>query len=158
MNTPVSGLYIAANTTAFNVPNAATLFVTSMVAAVFGHGELSVVPTAASGKLTCVPGIYEVVAELSIEGEYTSATSGDAVGIIAAQFYVGGSAVTGAKSKVSLEAEGQIECLKLTWIVEITKAQVDAGTNYIQLYLSSGDSSGNDVIVREGRFYAKRLD
>lgn len=162
MNVPFGGLYSVANTTIFYAPAAGAAYTTGWtVDPVSRHGEASIVPTAASGKLTMAAGVYELVFEGSIYGPAASGgelTSGDTTGEIAAKFYVADAAVTGAVSKGEDVTDGVITFLSLSKVVEITEAQVEAATNYAQVYLFGSDSQGNDLIVTDARFYAKRLN
>lgn len=122
------------------------------------EGEQSAVESPSSGQIKCVPGKYLVTGHVSIEGEYFSANSGDAVGVIESQVRVAGQIVPGSKAKSDLEAEGQIVSLPFNAVVEVTAAQLDAGTNYIEFALASNEPSGNDVIVREASLNVVRLD
>jgi hypothetical protein len=157
------GLYVAANSSleVNAAPTTGTVLTSTNCAftaiAAGSHGDLSVVATTTSGKLTCKPGVYLVTLELTIEGEWTSTTSGDALGVISAVIKQAGTAVTGAKSKVQAITEGLPMNVSVTAILEVTQAQADAGTNYFEAALIGGDASGNDVIVSEGRFHAIRL-
>lgn len=161
MNIPFGGLYHVANSTIFYAPAAGAAYTTNWVVdPISKHGEASIVPTAASGKLTMKPGIYELVYEASIYGPAASGgelTSGDTTGEIAAKFYIADAAVTGAVAKGEDVTDGVITFLSLSKVVEITEAQLTAGTNYAQVYLFGSDSQGNDLIVTDSRFYAKRL-
>jgi len=158
MNTPFGGLQVAANTTAFTVPAAGAKYTTGWAAIAAGqHGDNSVQESAVNSRLVLEPGVYFVQANFTLEGEFVSGTSGDAVGTITGQIFRGGVAVAGTRGKVGLEAEGEVDQLIFGGIVEITEAQKTAGTNYVEAFLSSGDASGNDVIVSEAQFNALRL-
>lgn len=157
------GFNIAAGTTALNLPNAGVKLTSSNVPTLASgnasqRGDASVTPAASTGRLTLKAGVYNVRASITIEGEFTSGTSGDAVGVITGQLYKAGSAVAGSKGKAHTQAEGQATVLSFGDIVEITAAQVAAGTNYVEFYLFGGDANGNDVIISEGQITAIRLD
>ena len=157
------GLEIRANTAAGIVP-AAVAKVTAAVAgsawtanAVTAHGNLGVVPDVTNSRLTLKPGIYEIVFNACIEGATVGGTSGDATGNINFRLYQGGvasgilcpSQITDASTKTQVTMMG---------LVEVTQAQADAGTNYVEVYANADDASGNDIIVREAQFYAKHID
>jgi hypothetical protein len=160
MNNPVAAMHITGNTTLFSVPAAgAALNVGWTANEGLLHGDTSVDTTVADGKLVLKPGIYQVTAELYIEAPATSDanTSGDAFGEIFASIYRAGSLVAGTKAACQLDDVTEIKNLVINYPVEITVAQYEAGTNYVQVYLSATDSSGNDVLVTEGRLVAVRL-
>lgn len=157
------GLQIAAGVTAFVATNAgvkltSTNVPTLAVIAASQFGDRSIVAAPATGRLTLKPGIYEITGRLSLEGEFTSGTPADAIGVITAQVYQAGVAVAGTRGQAHTQAEGQVASIGFGGIVEVTEAQLRAGTNYVEAFLLSGDANGNDVIVREGQFYAIRLD
>jgi hypothetical protein len=157
------GFYITGGTTVLNVPNAGKALTgtnsgLTALASAGKEGEASISESATTGRATCVPGKYLVSGHLSLEGEFSTANSGDAVGVIESHVRVAGSVVTGSKAKHNLEAEGQVACLPVNAIVEITEAQRTAGTNYIEVGVASGDLSGNDVIIREAVINIVRLD
>lgn len=157
------GFNIAAGTTALNCPNAGVKLTSTNVPTLAAgnasrRGDTSVVPTASTGRLALKAGVYNVRASLTIEGEYSSGTSGDSIGVITGQLYKAGSAVAGSKGKAHTQAEGQATILSFGDIVEITAAQVAAGTNYVEFYVFGGDASGNDIIISEGQITAVRLD
>ncbi len=156
------GFKIAGNSTSLNVPAAGVTLTsanTNLAAATASqHGDGSVSVSATTGRATLKAGVYKVDARLTVEGEFTSGTSGDAIGVVTGQLYVAGSAVSGTKGKVHTQAEGQAASLAFGGIIEITAAQVAAGTNYVEAKLLSGDASGNDVIVSEGQIEIVRLD
>lgn len=163
MSRGYGGFKIAAGVTSLNCPNAGVKLTSTNVptlaaVSVSKHGDQSVSEAASTGRLTLKPGVYDIRASLTIEGEYTSGTSGDSVGVITGQLYQAGSAVAGTKGKVHTQAEGQAVVLSFGGIVEITEAQRLAGTNYVEFYLFGGDANGNDVIPSEGQITAKRLD
>lgn len=153
------GLSINANTTAAIAPNTAAKYTQGWAAhSVSQHGDLSVVASAANSRLTLKQGIYEVKANLVVETEDISGTSGDDAGDVTFQLYKGGSAVAGAVAVTNHQDSDRRQTVSIVDIVEVTKAQVDAGTNYVELYVSSGDASGNDITVTNGRFLATRLN
>lgn len=153
------GLSINANTTAAIAPNTAAKYTQGWAAhGVSQHGDGSVTPSAANSRLTLAQGVYEILANLTVETEDISHTSGDDAGIVTFQLYKGGSAVSGASAKMSHLDSDRPQAVVVADIVEVTAAQVTAGTNYVELYVSSGDASGNDITVSNGRFLAKRLD
>jgi len=157
MRQSYGALVINNNTTPSRAPNAAAVHTQGWAAhGVSQHGDQSVPPTPATGKLTLVPGVYQIVVSLAIETEDISGTSGDGVGLVSAQLYKGGSAVGGTKRTVSMLAVDRPQSIHIEDIVEITEAQAEAGTNYVQLFLSSGDASGNDVTVTNAIFAAYR--
>lgn len=121
------------------------------------HGNKGVVPSTSTGRLTLQPGVYKVDLNLTLEGNYSSGTSGDYAGVVSAQLSVAGSLVAGTKTKVQTITEGLPMNVAVNAIVEITNAQLVAGTNYVSAYLIGGDASGNDVTVTEGRLLAQRL-
>lgn len=158
MRQSYGALVINANTTPSRAPNAAAVHTQGWAAhGVSQHGDQSVTPATATGKLTLVPGVYRVTASLAIETEDISGTSGDAIGLVSAQLYKGGSAIGGTKRTVSMLAHDRPQVVQIEDIVEITEAQAEAATNYVQVYLSSGDASGNDVTVSNAIFAAYRL-
>lgn len=157
------GLKIAAGVTALYVPAAGVKLTSTNVptlaaSGVSQQGDASVSPSASTGRLTLKPGRYFIDVKLTIEGEYVTGTSGDATGTIAGQVYVAGSAVAGTKNKLNTQGDGAPAVLAFGGIIEITQAQYDAETNYVEVYLSSADASGNDVIPSEGQITAIRLD
>lgn len=162
MGVPYGSFQVAGNTQALNCPNAGVVLTsantTLAVNSVSQQGDQSVSLSASTGRATLKPGFYKIDAKLTIEGEFTSGTSGDAVGVITGQVYRGGSAVAGTKGKCHTQAEGQASILAFGGVLEITKAQYDADTNYVDFRLFGGDASGNDVIVSEGQIVITRLD
>lgn len=161
METPFCEAYITGNTTVAGAAAAGTLIPLTWTAGPTQHGEASATLTAATGKLTCKPGIYEFHFEGTIEGPLTSdsATSGDTTGTITFQFAKGGTLVTGAKITSQDVTDGVRQAVSLTKIIEITRDDLVASTptNYVQVYALGGDSSGNDYLLREARLSAKRL-
>lgn len=159
MRQPFGALIINSNTTPSRAPNAAAVHTQGWAAhGVSQNGEGSVTPVAASGKLTLAEGVYRVEASLAIETEDYSGTSGDAIGLVSAQLYKGGSALSGTKRTLSMLAHDRPQSVHLVDIVRVTAAQVEAATNYVQVFLSSGDANGNDVTVSNGILAATRLD
>lgn len=160
MNNPVAAIHITGNTTLFNAPAAGAALNVGWVAnEALLHGDASIDTTIADGKLVLKPGIYQISAELYIEAPATSDgnTSGDAFGEIFAKLHVAGSAVAGTKAACQLDDVTEIKNLIINYPVEITEAQYEADTNYVQVFLNSTDASGNDVLVTEGRLVAVRL-
>jgi hypothetical protein len=159
------GLNVVAGSTALNCPATtgvelnSTRVPTLAAIAAGQFGASGVSAAAATGRLSLSPGTYLVTASLTLEGEHTSATSGDAIGNISLQLAKGGTLQDGMKATANTVAEGQQRVLTVQNIVEVTQASQDAdtATNYVSMYLIGGDSSGNDVIVREGQFTAVRL-
>lgn len=121
------------------------------------HGNLAVQGDETTGRLTLEPGVYKVDLNLTLEGNYSSGTSGDYAGVITAQLSRGGTLVAGTKSAVQTATEGLKMGVTVNAIVEITAAQKAASTNYVSAYLIGGDASGNDVTITEGRLLAQRL-
>ena len=161
--TGYGGFNIAGGTAALYCPNAGVKLTSTNVPALAAgtasrQGDSSVTPSVSTGRLLLKPGTYQVRASLTIEGEFTSGTSGDAIGVITGQLYKAGVAVAGSKGKAHTQAEGQPAVLSFGDIVEITAAQQRAGTNHVEFYLFGGDASGNDVIISEGQITALRLD
>lgn len=157
------GFNIAGGTAALYCPNAGVKLTSTNTPTLAANGasrqgDNSVVPAASTGRLTLQPGVYQVRASLTIEGEFSSGTSGDAVGVITGQLYRAGVAVAGSKGKAHTQTEGQTAVLSFGDIVEITYAQKEAGTNYVEFFLFGGDANGNDVIISEGQITALRLD
>ena len=158
MRTSYGALKIAANTTPSVAPNTPAAFTTGWAAhGVSQQGDASVTPVAASGKLTLVEGVYRVCASLAFETENISGTSGDDSNDVSFTLYAGGSALSGTKRSVNQQALDRPACVQTEDIVEITSAMVDAGTNYVQLYSSSGASNGTDITVTNGILSALRL-
>lgn len=157
--TPYGALSINASSTAFYVgPTASPTKLTGWSAhSVRQEGDLSVVPNTTDSRLTLQPGIYRVVAKLDMEGETVGGTSGDAVGFITGQLFKAGVAVSGAVDRADVVADGTPDGLHIEDIIEITEAQKVAGTNYVDVRLSSADASGNDVIVRNARLIAYKI-
>jgi hypothetical protein len=153
------GLQIAGNTTAIIVPAAGAKLTQGWAAiAASRHGYGDVVPSVADSRLTLVPGVYKVEANLTLETETDAGTSGDGVGIIAGQLFVGGVAVAGTKARIDVQGVDRPQLLRPCGIIEITQAQADAGTNYVEVYLTATDASGNDVTISEGQFLAVKLN
>jgi len=152
------GFKIAAQSTTLIAPLAGVKLTSTncglAVIAASAHGDLTVVPTLTTGRLTVEPGVYDVRLELSLEGDQVSGTSGDAIGNITSQIYVAGAAVAGTKAVLNSVAADQLKQLNSSCLVEVTADQKAAGTNYIEAYVFGGDASGNDITIREGRFLA----
>jgi hypothetical protein len=158
------GLNVVDGSTALNCPLVgvelnSTRVPTLAAIAAGQNGAAGVSAAAATGRLTLSPGTYLVTAGLSLEGEHTSATSGDAIGNITLQLAKGGTLQDGMKAIANTVAEGQIRHLSVTAVVEVTQASQDAdtATNYVSMYLLGESTAGNDVIVRQGQFTAVRL-
>ncbi len=154
------GLYITGSTTHFTAANAGSALGSTVGWTALGasqHGNLAVVGSTSTGRLTLQPGVYQVNLNLTVEGDYGSGQSGDFSGVITAALWVAGALVAGTKSKCQTITEGLPMQLNVSAIIEITQAQADAATNYVAGYLYGGDASGNDVVVSEGRFTAIRL-
>lgn len=165
MKIPVHGLYVTAGATQLLIPNAAAVLGSAglgdpgfVAMSPDGQGDLSIVPAAATGRLTLHPGRYLIGYNLSVETDTVGGTSGDAAGVIAGEVRVGGTLIAGSKGKDYIGTADQPLVLSGQAIVQITPAQLAAATNYAQIYLSSGDASGNDATVKEGQFWAIRLD
>lgn len=151
-------LSINANSTSVPAPFAAAKFTQGWAAhGVSQHGVLDVVPSVSNSRLTCLPGVYRVTFNAEAETDQVSGTSGDGVGNVSFQLYQAGVAVSGAIAKMNAVAVDRPQTIAIHDIVEITKAQLDAGTNYLEIYFSGGDASGNDVTVRNARFIAERI-
>lgn len=169
------GLQIAGGTTAVQVPTGGLAWTQDWAAIAAGkHGNLAVVETAATGKLTLKPGTYLVRANLSIESEEESSASTQSnsyssvssvsskssssplnnVDALVAQIFRGGSPLAGTKGAVSALFHDRPAVLQCAGIVEITDTHVSAGENYVQVYLF-----GNEyVTVREAQFFAVKLN
>lgn len=152
------GLQISGNSTAFTVPNAAAKYTQGWEAhAVSQHGNADVAPSTSNSRLVLLPGVYKVTFNAVVETEVVSGTSGDSVGTVSFQLYKAGTAVDGAKAKVNALAADRPQTATVVDIVEITEAQRTAGTNYVEIYASSGDASGNDIVISDATFLAERL-
>jgi hypothetical protein len=123
-----------------------------------GHG--GVTPAASTGRLSLTPGKWLVLADLTVEGNYSSGQSGDALGVIIAALHKGGTLITGSKTKFQTITEGLPMHAHISQLVEIAQSTQDASTptNYVSVYLYGVDASGNDVVVTEARLIAIRLD
>lgn len=154
-------LYITGGSANFNAANAGSELGSTVGWTANGagqHGNLGVSASDSTGRLTLQPGVYLVTLDLTVEGNYSTAQSGDFAGVITAAIHRGGTLVAGTKGKVQDITEGLPMNLGVRGaIIEITQAQADAGTNFLSGYLYGGDASGNDVVVSEGRFSAVRL-
>lgn len=161
MNVPFGEQTITANTTLELSQVAATILDTGYAAgATSRHGEASITVDATTGKFTCVAGIYEFAFNASVEAAETSgsATSGDTQGEIIFGLYQAGTVVAGSKAIVEIDTVGAGRQVVVRKIVEVTEAQQEAGTNYFQIGMVSTDSSGNDLLIKEGRFGVLRLN
>jgi len=149
------GIQLAGNTTATSVSVAPAILNPTgkwAVIAASQHGNQSVVASAADGKLTLVPGVYKVSLALTCQYGPT--------GIVRIQVYRGGSAVAGVKAQASTESSatnGAAKTLFCEGIIEITQAQMDASTNYIEPYVY-GDQALNPTLFTEGQFLAVKLN
>lgn len=144
------GLYVSGNTTAIVAYNTAAAYTTGWVAYGLGRGDLTVTENATAGTLTCGPGVYEVWLTGDVETEDISGTSGDDVGVVTFQVYKDGVAEAGVKTTVDLEESDRAHNFCAHGFVE-----VDAGdTGELAVYVSSADSSGNDVTVKNCQFTA----
>lgn len=151
-------LKIAGNTTATYAPNAAAKLTQGWAAhGVSQQGDAAVAPSAANSRLVLQPGVYLVQLSLEAEGESAGGTSGDATGVITFQLYQAGVALTGPKTQIDTQAADRPQSVHLHDIVHITKAQYEAGTNYVEVYHAGGDASGNDVLVSNAVFSAVRI-
>ena len=160
MNNPVAAIHVTGNTTLFNAPAAGKAYNVGWAAnEALLHGDTSIDTTIADGKLVLKPGTYLICAELYIEAPATSDadTSGDAFGEIHAAIYRAGALVAGTKATVQLDDVSEAKNLCITYPVEISEALYEAETNFVQVFLSATDSSGNDVLVTEARLVAVRL-
>lgn len=154
------GLQIAGNTTASIAGGTAAKHTQGWAAHnISQHGDAAVTPSVANSRLTLVQGVYQVTGIMSVEteGVGASGTSGDAIGRMKLKLYQGGSAVSGASGEVDFQATDRPQTIVIQDIIEITKAQVDAGTNYVELWWDATDASGNDIIVGDGKLLAVKL-
>jgi hypothetical protein len=160
MNNPVAAMHVTGNTTLFHATNAGNVYNEGWVAnEALLHGDGSIDTTVADGKLVLKPGIYQITAELYIEAPATSDgdPSADTFGEITAQLYRAGAAVAGTKAVCQTDDVSEVKNLVINYPVEITEAQYEADTNYVQVYLFGGDVPGNDILVSEARLVAVRL-
>lgn len=117
------------------------------------HGDLSVVPTVATGKLTLKPGVYKVHFDASVEFTDTSTTSEAGVtNEVTFQFRKDGAAITGAKAIIDCADFEGVRNVSLDEIIEVAASDTGA----IQVFISAGLTV--DMIVREGHFNAVRLN
>lgn len=160
MNVPWGELLIAANTTIQSALLAGSDVANYSASAVSKHGEASVSGSTSTGKFTCKPGTYFVQFNASVEAPETSGalTSGDSTGEVAAVLYVAGAAVTGAKATIEQDTAGVAKQIVVSKVVEITEAQLAAGTNLIHMVLIGESTAGNDVLIKEGQFHVLRLN
>jgi len=159
MATAFGALSINGNATPSLVPNVAAKYTQGWAAhSVSQRGNRSVTVSAANSRLTLVPGVYEVELNLTAETEDVSGTSqADAIGVVTFQLRRGGVALAGAVAQLDAQAVDRPQTISIHDIVEITRAHVTAGTNYVEVYHSSGDAAGTDILIANGRFIAKRL-
>ena len=68
-----------------------------------------------------------------------------------------GGAASGIKSAGAITDASNYTNLAINTLFEVTQAMADAATNYFELYLDPTDSNGNDVIVEDAQFYAKKF-
>lgn len=161
--TAYGGFTIADGVTSVAIQAAGTKLTSSNVptlaaSTVSKKGDTSVVETISTGRIKLKPGVYKVDARLCLEGDQVSGTSGDAIGNITGQVWLAGAAVAGTKGIINSQAADQPATLSFGGLVEVTKAQQDAGTNYVEIYLTATDASGNDVTIRQGQVTVQRLD
>lgn len=157
------GFVVADGVTDFYVPAAGVKLtstnVPTLAASTVGKkGDASVSEAISTGRITLKPGVYKVDVRLALEGDYLSGTTGDSIGDITGHVYLAGSSVAGLKGVVNTQAADQKACLVFGGLIEVTRAQQVAGTNYIEFYLFSGDAKGNDVTIGQGQFIVTRLD
>jgi len=151
------GLKISDNTAPSIAPGTAAKHTEGWAAMGVGsHGSLAVQESAANSRLICEPGVYHVSYQMTVESEDVSGTSGDAAGVVNAEIYAAGVA-TGLSAKTNHTGSDLAQSVTVIGLVEITDAQKDAGTNYIEGYIASGDGSGNDVTVRDAQLVALRV-
>lgn len=148
------GIHLAGNTTTTAVTVApAKLNPSEAWAAIAAsqQGNQSIVASAANAKLTLLQGFYKVSLSLTLQYGATS--------VVQTQVYRGGSAIAGMKASGSAESSGTngaAKTLVVEGIVEITEAQVTAGTNYIEPYVNSDTNA--TCLFSEGQFLAVKLD
>lgn len=118
----------------------------------------AVVFDAATFQAACIQGTYKLEASLSVETEDISGTSGDGVGNIRFQFRKNGVLIDGAEGQVNHQAIDRPAAISILGVVEITAAEVTAGTNTIALYATSTDASGNDYTIRYGHVLITKID
>ncbi len=157
MHGEYGGLYTTGGTANFTAANAGSEYVHPTDNGASEHGNLAVVGSTSTGRLTLQPGVYLVSLNMTVEGNHSSGFSGDFAGVITAAIHRAGTLVAGTKSKCQTITEGLPMNLNVTAVIEISQALADAGTNYISPYLYGGDANGNDVVVTESRFTAVRI-
>lgn len=158
MNVPFGGLYITAGATAL-APTSTAAKVnpatdwTAMAAT--AHGDLSVVPSAANGRLTLKPGIYEVNFQASVNQTDTSGTSeAGQRNELVFQVYLDQVAVAGTKSVISGRDVENTQTVSITSIIEVAAGAV----GQCEIYCLTRDVASMDATILEARFTAKRLD
>lgn len=158
MQVAYGGLQIAANTTPSLAPATAAKHTQGWAAiAAAQHGAQEIAASVANSRLTLVPGVYLVVWQASLETEDISGTSGDGIGDVTLQIARGGTVVAGTRARMNHQNVDRLQSATALGLIEITQAQADASTNYVEPFIQSGDASGNDVTVREGQFFALKL-
>lgn len=159
MYTSFGGWKVTGNTTATLALNTPTDFATDLEELeASDNGCEDVSADTDSGKLTLNPGVYDVCGAFALETEDISGTSGDAAGDVYAQIYRGGAAY-GPKFFANHQGSDRLANIAFSYPVEITQASADAATptNYVTVRFGASDASGNDITVREGVFWAKKL-
>jgi hypothetical protein len=156
MSLAYGGLQIAGGSTPITTAVAAAKVTAGWAAiAAAGHGDLSIVPSAANSRLTLKPGVYLVTFSGSAEQTGTSGIS--EVGVVyetTFQLYKDQAAIAGMKAVIDSDPdEESIKQVHIQGIVEVAAG----AAGQLEVYISSSVAS-LDVIVREGQFNAVKLD
>src|SRR5690606_13155625 len=113
------GLKISGNSTAAIAPGTAAKYTQGWAAhAGAKQGDAAVTEDSTNSRLTLARGIYHVVANITVETEDPSGTSGDDNGTIAFKLYKGGSEVSGALAKVNMQDLDRPQTVCIDEVVE----------------------------------------
>lgn len=172
MNQGFGGLQCVGASGVFSVLSTGTLLsgtlITWAAIAATPHGEQSVSASTTTGYLTLVPGTYKVDIDLSLENAAVSGLSSEdvtvqevvSVELVQPDETTGGEQVIAGTKSLTEIMEGLVQHVHVSCIVEITKTMLDDAENKIAIYLKSalaGDT-GIDLMIREARFLAVRID
>ena len=132
------------------------------------HGAASISASTSTGRLTLKAGTYRIDVDLSVENQTVSGLSSEDVtvqGVIDFHLARGQAAganpaeISGTSTRATVE-EGLSVSVHITAFVEITAAEVAAGTNYISVFAKTAldGASLNDIVISQARFLAQRMD
>jgi hypothetical protein len=159
MNNCAAGLTITGNSTVQSALAAGSVVTGWTASEGLLHGDGAIDANTVDSRLDLKPGTYLIIFGATVEAPADSDdnTSGDAQGEVTFQVFKGGTGVTGAKAAINDGTIGEPNHVSIVIPVEITKANLDAGTNYVDVRATAADSSGNDILVSEARLFAVRL-